>query len=134
MEIVRVLSDGGQALIYVWSKNQHHQDEESVYASKQANKDSTKSTIDPCNSVSNDFSFLPVYDKTADFSQNDVLVPWVNVKDQEKPVHHRYYHVFDQGELEELVSELQPSAKVIDSYYDQGNWVVKISKLRSETQ
>lgn len=125
--MIRVLTVEGQALIYVWSKDQHHQDEESVYASKQS-ANISKSLVDPCVAKTTDFSFIPIHDRQADFSQNDVLVPWVNVKDEISPVHHRYYHVFDKGELESLLEELNPVPKLLDSYYDQGNWVVKIMK------
>jgi hypothetical protein len=127
-EILRVLSDGGQALIYVWSKDQHHQNEESVYASKQSMA-AGKNTVDACDRLTTEFSFLPVHDRQADFVQNDVLVPWVNDRDQEKPVHHRYYHVFNEGELEDLVKELETIATVDESYYDQGNWVVRLRRL-----
>lgn len=35
----------------------------------------------------------------------------------------RFYHLFEQGELDELVSSM-PGAKVIDSFYDKDNWCV----------
>lgn len=123
---MRILIPHGQALIYVWSKDQRHQDEESVYAKQSAS--STKSLVDPCDAKSTEFSFIHIHERQSDFSQNDVLVPWVNVKDDKNPVHHRYYHVFDKGELEDLVSLLDPPPQILDSYYDQGNWVVKIMK------
>ena len=33
----------------------------------------------------------------------------------------RYYHVFEEGELEGLMKEVAGLA-VLESYYDQGNW------------
>lgn len=114
----------------MWSKNQEHEDKESVFASHQkSQKTSAKPQIDPCDAKTTDFAFLPIHDKETNFTQNDVLVPWVNAKDKENPVHHRYYHVFNEGELEELIEELSPLVKVIDSYYDQGNWVSTMQKL-----
>lgn len=41
-------------------------------------------------------------------------------------VFHRYYHVFKQGELESLCSQL--NVKVIKSYYDEGNWCIIFQK------
>ena len=43
------------------------------------------------------------------------------------PVYHRYYHLFQQGELEQLCGQI-PGIKVQSSYYDQGNWCVILEK------
>lgn len=43
------------------------------------------------------------------------------------PIFHRYYHVFQQGELEQLCDQLT-GVKVQSSYYDQGNWCVILEK------
>ncbi|XP_069545028.1 alkylated DNA repair protein alkB homolog 8 [Brachyistius frenatus] len=43
------------------------------------------------------------------------------------PVFHRYYHVFQQGELERLCA-LVAGVKVQSSYHDQGNWCVILEK------
>lgn len=43
------------------------------------------------------------------------------------PVFHRYYHVFQQGELEQLCGQVM-GAKVRSSYHDQGNWCVILEK------
>ncbi|XP_031716374.1 alkylated DNA repair protein alkB homolog 8 [Anarrhichthys ocellatus] len=43
------------------------------------------------------------------------------------PVFHRYYHVFQQGELEQLCGQ-EAGVKVQSSYHDQGNWCVILVK------
>ncbi|XP_047450942.1 alkylated DNA repair protein alkB homolog 8 isoform X2 [Mugil cephalus] len=43
------------------------------------------------------------------------------------PVFHRYYHVFQQGELEQLCGQVA-GVKVQSSYHDQGNWCVILEK------
>ncbi|XP_018543433.1 alkylated DNA repair protein alkB homolog 8 [Lates calcarifer] len=43
------------------------------------------------------------------------------------PVFHRYYHVFQQGELEQLCAQAA-GVKVQSSYHDQGNWCVILEK------
>ncbi|XP_071353056.1 tRNA (carboxymethyluridine(34)-5-O)-methyltransferase alkbh8 isoform X2 [Trachinotus anak] len=43
------------------------------------------------------------------------------------PVFHRYYHVFQQGELEQLCGQVA-DVKVQSSYHDQGNWCVILEK------
>ncbi len=40
-------------------------------------------------------------------------------------VFRRYYHLFDEGELDALVRELRPAGAVlVDSFYDHSNWCV----------
>ncbi|XP_061637750.1 alkylated DNA repair protein alkB homolog 8 isoform X3 [Phyllopteryx taeniolatus] len=43
------------------------------------------------------------------------------------PVFHRYYHVFQQGELEQLCVQVE-GVNVQSSYHDQGNWCVILKK------
>lgn len=43
------------------------------------------------------------------------------------PVYHRYYHLFQQGELEQLCGQI-PGVKVQSGYHDQGNWCVILEK------
>ncbi|XP_015276374.1 PREDICTED: alkylated DNA repair protein alkB homolog 8 [Gekko japonicus] len=91
---------------------------------------------------------LPVHTNRTSFDSQDLLVPW-HLKDGTKkkaepikshqppsnsansckpsPVFHRYYHVFCEGELEEVCKSLD-CIKVVESYYDQGNWCVVLEK------
>jgi alkylated DNA repair protein alkB family protein 8 len=39
----------------------------------------------------------------------------------------RYYHLFDQGELEGLVADV-PGVAVVDVFYDRSNWCVVFEK------
>uniref|UniRef100_UPI003AB0044F tRNA (carboxymethyluridine(34)-5-O)-methyltransferase alkbh8 isoform X1 n=1 Tax=Centroberyx gerrardi TaxID=166262 RepID=UPI003AB0044F len=48
-------------------------------------------------------------------------------KSSAAPVFHRYYHVFQQGELEQLCHQVA-GATVQTSYHDQGNWCVILEK------
>lgn len=81
------------------------------------------------------------------FEQQDLFVPWKYSgpgKQQEKQrnsreteesglkgkdghVYHRYYHVFQDGELRELCSHLN-HVTVEKHYYDKGNWCVVLRK------
>ncbi|KAL3879966.1 hypothetical protein ACJMK2_032242 [Sinanodonta woodiana] len=85
---------------------------------------------------------LEVHVNRTQFKQQDILVPWQlknktqNNKDikseigecKDASTFHRFYHVFKQGELEALCRELE-CCKVINSYYDQGNWAVMLEKV-----
>uniref|UniRef100_A0A672G0C1 Fe2OG dioxygenase domain-containing protein n=1 Tax=Salarias fasciatus TaxID=181472 RepID=A0A672G0C1_SALFA len=88
---------------------------------------------------------LSVHTNRTAFNTQDLLVPWhlKAGKKKEKseetrgqtcsndngaaPVFHRFYHVFQQGELEQLCG-LVAGAKVQSSYHDQGNWCVVLEK------
>ena len=99
---------------------------------------------------------LPVHTNRTNFEYTDLLVPWktstsdkedtclnnenetdsFNVSKREKnppfqneksKTLHRYYHVFEEGELEELILSV-PSLVIEKSYYDQGNWCVIFKK------
>ncbi|XP_062842129.1 alkylated DNA repair protein alkB homolog 8 [Trichomycterus rosablanca] len=74
---------------------------------------------------------LSVHTNRTAFASQDLLVPWHlkgEAKASEKSVFHRFYHVFQQGELESL-SESVGGVKVQQSYYDQGNWCVILQKM-----
>nr|XP_056714571.1 alkylated DNA repair protein alkB homolog 8 [Euleptes europaea] len=92
---------------------------------------------------------LPVHTNRTSFDSQDLLVPWhlkdgtkkkaepteshqplLNSADSCEPssVFHRYYHVFCEGELEQVCKSLE-CIKVEESYYDQGNWCVVLEKL-----
>lgn len=80
------------------------------------------------------------------FEQQDLFVPWKysgrnkqqvnqgkvcheNDDVSEGHVFHRYYHVFQDGELQSLCSQLD-NATVEKHYYDKGNWCVILRKTR----
>ncbi|CAC5396376.1 ALKBH8 [Mytilus coruscus] len=71
---------------------------------------------------------LTVHKNRTYFQQQDVLVPWER-KDQDNNTtsFHRYYHVFKEGELEEMCGRISGCC-VLEKYYDQGNWAVIVLK------
>ncbi|XP_078078982.1 putative tRNA methyltransferase 9B isoform X2 [Mustelus asterias] len=63
------------------------------------------------------------------------LEPWVSVKDKKDQIAYnstclRYYHVFKQGELIELIDKYTEGLQVIQTYYDHANWCVVVEKVR----
>ena len=47
---------------------------------------------------------------------------------------HRYYHVFQKGELSRLVKENVPDLELSDEWFEQGNWVIVArKKMKAET-
>ena len=76
-----------------------------------------------------------------EFEKSDLFVAWrlnpkvANSKTKEETVQSsesnnlflRYYHVFQQNELEALF-EFVPGVRVVESFYEQGNWCVIFQK------
>lgn len=134
-EIVRVLKNNGEALIYVWAKDQAKNNEKSSYlkqdrknrkeSEEYAFSDDTKTRT-----VLNETLNLPVHTNRKQFQHQDVLVPW-KLKNEtlvENNTFLRYYHVFEENELEDLCKKIS-GVEISNSYYDQGNWCVLIKKV-----
>jgi hypothetical protein len=43
--------------------------------------------------------------------------------------HHRYYHVFREGELDYLINKCVENLHIVNSYYDHANWCVVAEKV-----
>lgn len=139
-EILRVLRHGGKALVYVWAFEQDGPEGPSNYLklSKQAikinnkNENTTEIQLNECTDSPKTIK-MPVHKNRTNFVEQDMLVPWKEkkscqsaVEDSEITIHHRYYHVFYEGELENLVTENEGC--ILSSYYDKGNWCVLFQK------
>lgn len=134
-EMARVLRPGGRALVYVWAKDQRKNDKKSSYLrqNKAVNKERTteqaqrqKQTEDISMEQQQVQVPLPVHTNRTEFQQQDVYVPW-KTKDEQRTTFLRYYHVFEEQELEQLVSQLE-NVELLRSYYDQGNHCVIFAK------
>ena len=129
-EMKRVLKVNGKGLIYAWALDQKKDKTPSTYL-KQGKTNPNREKESPSKSeVANTFN-LPVHKNRTDFEHSDVLVPW-KIKGehndgQPKETFHRYYHVFEEGELENLLLSV-PGLVIEKSYYDQGNWCVIFRK------
>lgn len=134
-EINRVLTVGGQALVYVWAKEQCRNQNLSTYLKQsKVNKLKLESESEAPKEYcvkSIDIN-LPVHKNRSNFVHNDLLVPWkLNQKskqENEPKTHLRYYHVFEEFELKHLCEQIN-DCKIIDYYYDQGNWCIIFEKI-----
>lgn len=135
--MIRVLRSRGRCLIYVWARDQTKNSEKSSYLrqNKAVNKNK-KSEADQRDETAMskeipdaDIS-LPIHTNRTEFQQQDVYVPWKLKGKQEssQEVFLRYYHVFEENELERLCKGLE-NVKVERSYYDQGNHCVILRKI-----
>ncbi|XP_077526241.1 tRNA (carboxymethyluridine(34)-5-O)-methyltransferase alkbh8 [Haemaphysalis longicornis] len=134
-EILRLLRPGGCALIYVWALEQNEPDSEEGAPSKYLNPNKMATDAVPQverlsltggDSGDDDSpTSLPVHCNRTQFQARDMLVPWHSKSTQE--THYRYYHLFEQGELSELLDRIALGC-VKKEYHDQGNWCAVIVK------
>lgn len=134
--MARVLRVGGRALIYVWAKNQAKDSRLSSYL-RQNKRNAIKSTDEVPDQLTKEnvkyVDGLPVHTNRTQFVHQDMLVPWkLKSSDETAPAADflRFYHVFEEHELEKMVA-LVDGLRLVHSYYDQGNWCVIFEKVNS---
>ena len=155
-ELIRILKPGAKGLIYVWALEQERNNEKSNYLKTAKGTGCPVGGNYTCTNVeTKDTSStepeesLPVHVNRTQFKAQDLLVPWHLRKKDENAGHSnegnssadnfdqtsspflRYYHVFVEGELENLLKRSQHSklVKVVKSYYDKGNWCLIFEKI-----
>lgn len=122
-ELARILRPRGKCLIYVWAKEQEKNSTQSAYLKYGAGKrDHREETQDE--KMTEYGVLLPVHENRTKFVCSDMLVPW---KRKGGGNFLRYYHVFEEGELANLCTEV-PNISLEEVYYDQGNWCVIFRK------
>jgi len=134
-EILRVLRKNGQALIYVWAKDQQKDNKKTRYLlqhqSKNTEKDNKLPEIATLN-IDGEKIELPVHKNRTQFKSSNMLVTWKlkqkEIPEEQHKVFLRYYHVFEDDELENLCKECGNN-EIVRSYYDQGNHCVVLRKL-----
>ncbi|XP_037087806.1 alkylated DNA repair protein alkB homolog 8-like [Pollicipes pollicipes] len=124
-ELGRVLRPAGRALVYVWALEQRLGARSAGYLKRGRQRAGADGRPEDAAALP-----LPVHTNRTEFQQQDVLVPWKLRGGAEllpSGVHHRYYHVYRQGELEEDARSAG-GLVVRESYYDQGNWCAVLEK------
>lgn len=145
--MIRVLRPNGRGLIYVWAKNQAVKSKSTyLLQNKRNNRENdvvdmnggdniqTQQDISAENSKRDSGSTLPIHTNRTQFEHTDILVPWKltnpskgSDKDQHPTTFLRYYHVFEENELESLCKRFT-NISIEKTYYDQGNWCVIFQK------
>lgn len=131
-EIIRVLRVDGEALIYVWAKDQMKDNQKSSYLKqdRKNRKEDHEEVTDVVETIESGVR-LPVHTNRKQFLHRDLLVPWKTKGDckQENKSFLRYYHVFEESELDNLCKTIN-GVEIIKSYYDQGNWCVLVKRIK----
>jgi len=126
-EFHRILKLGGRVLIYVWAYEQENKvfKTQDVFVAwhlqdKYEESDQQKAKESPIEEES----------KEGSGSQSSFIETAIRDEDKRATVYHRYYHVFKEGELEELIEEgFKGKLEIRDRYYDHANWVVCCEKI-----
>lgn len=122
-------------MIYVWAKDQLKDKQKSSYIKQDRKNRKADEIVVPVNDIFEKVSVpnevvLPVHVNRTQFKYKDILVPWklknIDSEDSESTFL-RYYHVFEENELEKLCSRIT-NIVVLKHYYDQGNWCALIKK------
>lgn len=80
---------------------------------------------------------LPVHINRTEFQHQDLLVPWKmkstfckeTTEKKEDQMFLRYYHVFEEGEVNKVCSQLL-NININMTYYDEGNWCIILEKVK----
>ena len=60
------------------------------------------------------------------FTKRDELVEW---KSRDGSIYHRYYHMYNKGDLEEEISQLEPRFKHVEIGFEANNWWIVLEKI-----
>lgn len=134
-EMIRILRKDGQALIYVWAKDQQKDNKKTRYLLQHQSKNDQKENNLPeiaTLNIDGEKIELPIHKNRTQFKSSNMLVTWKlkqkEIPEEQHKVFLRYYHVFEDGELETLCKECK-NIEIVKSYYDQGNYCVILKKL-----
>jgi alkylated DNA repair protein alkB family protein 8 len=160
IELSRIIKPGGKALITVWAKEQKYKEKESYYIASKGQKKATSnqqesSSIkerkkriedkpDETRVVQEKNKDTVVHTYGKEFEKSDLFVAWrlnpkvaknkteeeIDQKNESNSLFLRYYHVFVQNELEAMF-EFVPGVRIVESFYEQGNWCVIFQKETS---
>jgi alkylated DNA repair protein alkB homolog 8 len=124
-ELRRILKPGGRAIITVWVSEQSDQRKFAKW--KRLNNNSTNGDTTSSSSSSSNTDYfvpwnIPLYRAEA------AAVAAAGTVDRQKNtvVFQRYYHLFNEGELEELIEKQVTGVGLRSSVYDADNWVVEM--------
>lgn len=148
-ELARITRKGGEILIYVWAFEQDgrkftqqdvlvpwnlqfkFEDKEKISkllsdktdtssnAGEESQKDPKENQSDKGKEEEEEKKDEKIEENDEDFQLNE---------GKKTLVYKRYYHVFKNGELEELIKEV-PEVQIEESFYDHANWCVRLKKL-----
>lgn len=150
-QMLNLLGDNhhSRLLVQVWSYEQELDKDnpylkrnipEEVVESQSGKGEAEREEVDINNLIK-----IPVHKNRTPFTNQDLLVPFCvkrkvcdgcesgssskpkNKSNESMKQHLRYYHVFKENELDEMIQQI-PNAELVETYYDKGNWCSVLKK------
>lgn len=129
--MIRIIKVGGRGLVTVWAQEQKLNDKESYYIHKKS-----KNKKEKVNDDQSSEGVSSIHEYGNEFKKQDLFVTWnrrkMNIKSDDSTsdeVYLRFYHVFINKELDEFFEQIE-NAKIVESYYEQGNWCIIFEKIK----
>lgn len=119
-EMYRIMKVGGKLFCLVWAYEQENKKfvTQDVFVPWHL-QDMYEENPQPTSTV----EAKPEESKFIDTAKKD--------KDKQATVYHRYYQVFRQNELEQLIIKHFPGQlEIVDNFFDHANWVVICKKIK----
>lgn len=119
--MIELLVVGGVMFIQVWAFEQKLDETKYLSTNKMSHNEATPQ--DTMEIKMDESVILPIHKNRTPFVDQEMLVPF-KYKTSEGSGYSeslRYYHLFKEGELDDIILNI-PGAKLVDSFYDQGNW------------
>ena len=118
-ELRRILKPGGTMLVYVWAYEQEHK------------KFATQDVFVPWHLHDTYEEQKKQNQKEANPENSKYIDTAIKDDNKQATVYHRYYHVFKEGEMEQLIMEhFEGRLEIVNRYYDHANWVVELRKIQ----
>lgn len=124
-----LLVNNGLLYLQVWAFEQQLDDTKYLSKAKMNQSIESSDTIEGRELYIDDCLTIPIHINRTPFRQQEMLVPFSYKDSATSKVNQslRYYHLFKEGELENLLSPID-EAELVESFYDNGNWCVCIKK------
>ncbi|GAB5357001.1 hypothetical protein AAMO2058_000336400 [Amorphochlora amoebiformis] len=138
-ETIRILRPGGRALFYAWAFEQNEEQ-----GARSGHRFDSQDVLVPWHFTQNTpqrqkasgpkKSAKPEPKKSAkpepkSEAKSEATSEAKEKKNKSGEIYMRYCHVYKEGELESLFSHLNASVRIVNSFYDSGNWCVEVERL-----
>ncbi len=127
-ELARILRPGGTMLIYVWAFEQKRDfGAQDVYVPWHLNDRYSDKSAKLVLNEGEESKHIDMLEPTVQPETDGLIDTAIKDEAKQATVFHRYYHVFVEGELEELVLQVE-GLSIQESFYDHENWCVIAKK------
>lgn len=119
-ELMRIVKPGGRVLVTVWAFEQNKKyPKQDLFVPWNLQDNFHQKNVEEGVENEDNIEEKPQTD--------DQMVEKYKDEDKNAVVYKRYYHLFIEGELQKLLSDV-PNTEIIDTFYNRDNWCVVLQK------